>query len=371
VHRRLAAHRNQKSQQEGRSSAPVSIRQGTADRTAQIAARVAAHFAQAPSYSQLQSFPSEPAPQHEAPLAALPDAPILQETIEPETFKPAPEPVTAIESPELEIPLAPPMPSPALETEPQIPDAEQAWSWTSLSDSHHPSAIEPVHPIPANLIEFPRELVAPRRVRPRRAEGPFAVTSAKAQLSIFELEPTALSSSPQTSEAATAHTSAGPEWSSIRLQDLPRDPAPLADSQPQEEGLDVAPMGRRLAASLIDGTVIAAILSAAAYGVIFKFGYRPPLRALEIGAVAASALAGLIYQMIFLLLGWRTPGMFAARLSLCTFDGEIPSRSQLRRRWGSLLVSVLPVGLGIVWILFDESHLSWHDRLSRTYLRKK
>jgi hypothetical protein len=31
---------------------------------------------------------------------------------------------------------------------------------------------------------------------------------------------------------------------------------------------------------------------------------------------------------------------------------------------------VLPLGLGLAWGLFDEEHLNWHDRLSRTYQRK-
>jgi uncharacterized RDD family membrane protein YckC len=62
--------------------------------------------------------------------------------------------------------------------------------------------------------------------------------------------------------------------------------------------------------------------------------------------------------------------MRCARLSLCTFDGQSPTRGQLRRRLGALLLSVLPVGLGVAWILFDDDHLCWHDRLSKTYLRK-
>jgi hypothetical protein len=36
----------------------------------------------------------------------------------------------------------------------------------------------------------------------------------------------------------------------------------------------------------------------------------------------------------------------------------------------ALILSVLPAGLGLAWSIFDEEHLSWHDRLSRTYLRK-
>jgi hypothetical protein len=27
------------------------------------------------------------------------------------------------------------------------------------------------------------------------------------------------------------------------------------------------------------------------------------------------------------------------------------------------------VGLGVAWSIFDEQRLSWHDRLSGTYLR--
>jgi hypothetical protein len=29
------------------------------------------------------------------------------------------------------------------------------------------------------------------------------------------------------------------------------------------------------------------------------------------------------------------------------------------------------VGLGFAWSLFDDDHLSWHDRISQTYLRKR
>ena len=59
-----------------------------------------------------------------------------------------------------------------------------------------------------------------------------------------------------------------------------------------------------------------------------------------------------------------------ARISLCTFDDETPTRAQMRNRLGALLLSALPVGLGLAWAIFDEDHLSWHDRLSRTYQRR-
>jgi hypothetical protein len=34
-----------------------------------------------------------------------------------------------------------------------------------------------------------------------------------------------------------------------------------------------------------------------------------------------------------------------------------------------MLISVIPAGLGMVWSIFDEDQMSWHDRLSKTYLR--
>jgi len=59
-----------------------------------------------------------------------------------------------------------------------------------------------------------------------------------------------------------------------------------------------------------------------------------------------------------------------AYISLCTFDDHSPTLAQRCGRLGALLLSVAPLGLGVAWVIFDEDHLSWHDRLSRTYLRK-
>ena len=59
-----------------------------------------------------------------------------------------------------------------------------------------------------------------------------------------------------------------------------------------------------------------------------------------------------------------------AHIRLVTFDGHIPSRAQRVSRFFSLLLSLLPVGLGLAWAIFDEDHMSWHDRLSHTYPQK-
>jgi uncharacterized RDD family membrane protein YckC len=92
-------------------------------------------------------------------------------------------------------------------------------------------------------------------------------------------------------------------------------------------------------------------------------------RVLEIISAAGFLVTGAAYLALFYALAAATPGMAFARISLRTFDGDEPTREQRFRRFLSLLVSVLPMGLGVVWAIFDDDHLCWHDRLSQTYLR--
>ena len=91
-------------------------------------------------------------------------------------------------------------------------------------DSYDPmgsAMVEPVQHLPANLIEFPRELVATRKARPRLAEGPFYDAShANSQLSIFEVDPDSLDA-PVASKDAAAAAVAPPEWASIELDHHP------------------------------------------------------------------------------------------------------------------------------------------------------
>lgn len=133
---------------------------------------------------------------------------------------------------------------------------------------------------------------------------------------------------------------------------------------------ELAPFGRRLMAALVDGAIIGCMGIGSALAVAAGIGHPPAARIVALVAALALLLAGMIYQTLFLTLAEGTPGMRCARISLCTFDDQIPTSAQLRSRLGAMLLSVVPVGLGIAWALFDDDHLCWHDRLSRTYLRK-
>jgi uncharacterized RDD family membrane protein YckC len=292
----------------------------------------------------------------------------------------------------------------------------------------------PPMPLPANLIEFPRQLVASRKARPRYAEGPLRAAAGPApgtgQLRIFEVDPAQISTTPAPAEAPA------PQWNSIWLDALNAESAESAPtssllpspndnylssrtlSEIEAEGSafpaartaplpQIASIARRLTAAAIDASILlagfmafaAAFLLAAGRSIAAQSAATISAESLPLDrhsaltrlsthaaaqftahtglqpslALAASvlvlALLVLLYQALFFSFSESTPGMRCARIALCTFDDENPTRGVMRRRILAVLVSACPLGLGLLWAAFDEDRLAWHDRLTRTYQR--
>ena len=244
-------------------------------------------------------------------------------------------------------------------------DEEIAFRQAPVFEAYEPQ--EPAVPIPGNLLEFPRQLVAAKKARPRLAEGPLLLEEAERnpQLRIFEVEPTA---------TATEPVSSAVEWSSIWLDahtvtevvENPDAPTALLPSllPPQ-----VAPMHLRVMAAAVDGLLVLAGLVLFCAAAACTAGSVPS--GVTAGIIAGSALAllALAYQGLFFFFSDSTPGMRYARIGLCTFSDENPSRSAMRKRIVAQLVAICPLGLGILWMLLDDDRLGWHDRISRMYQR--
>jgi uncharacterized RDD family membrane protein YckC len=235
-----------------------------------------------------------------------------------------------------------------------------------FSDPMEEETVAPAIPLAANLIEFPRELVATRKARPRLAEGPLRDTEPQqGQLRIFEVEPESIDYRP--GAAATA----GLDWSAIRLDNPKPEPPPRRKTQLPAEAPPIkpAPLEDRIMAALVDGA-----LSFAGF-LVFVFVFNsctahPPAGRTVIIAASLAALATFIaYQWLFFRFGESTPGMMYARIALCTMADDNPTRTARQRRVGALLLSALPLGLGLLWAMFDEDQLGWHDRISGTYQR--
>jgi uncharacterized RDD family membrane protein YckC len=238
-------------------------------------------------------------------------------------------------------------------------------------DFREAGTAQPIYP---NLIQFPRPMIATRRMRPMRAEGPLATSSAQSQLSIFEVDPGSISTQP----APASDEPAEPMWmradlASIevkpqREESLFEEPAPLAQSA---ERIELAPLSRRVMALMVDASLILATFLSVA--ILFASHARqlPGMRTAAVCSALALIVIAAAYQALFLTLVRVTPGMWYAGIALSTLDGCHTSRAQRCRRLTALLLSVLPLGLGLAWALFDDAHLTWHDRLSKTYLRMR
>ena len=224
-------------------------------------------------------------------------------------------------------------------------------------------------PIPGNLIEFPRELVAPRRARPRLAEGPLTEEPGEPQLRIFEVDAEILE------ERAPAGGQPHPEWQTLQLGGFESEQArgnAASDAQTHLSlPLYTAPLERRLMSAAVD------LCASAVRG--WRRGLRGgdcrgelrtmPLPLTAVSGLAAFAVFAVLYQVLFF--AWRKarPGMRYARIALCTFGEGNPSRRAMRRRVLSTVLAAVPAGVGLAWMLLDNDRLGWHDRMSRMYQR--
>lgn len=127
---------------------------------------------------------------------------------------------------------------------------------------------------------------------------------------------------------------------------------------------------RRLAALFYDSLLLIAVLMVGTAlflpftgGEAITSGRHPVL-----GIVYRFALATLV--VLFFGAFWtrrgQTLGMASWRLRVEREDGRLLTWGDSLKRLGAAVLSLLPCGLGFLWILFDPQRRAWHDRLSRT-----
>jgi uncharacterized RDD family membrane protein YckC len=294
----------------------------------------------------------------------------------------------------------------------------------TLEDLWASALIEPRSLLPSKLIEFPRELVSTQRLRGRAIQEPAPESP---QLRIFEVQPetgaqpvepnaavvenqpaesrisaeasgVVLESGPaQTAPAAETTTSASVpsssghghftpatsgtsaraykslEWAAISLDREPVVSRPKTQSSISEFVpflVDPASIDRRLMAFAVDFSAVTAGFLA----FLLVFAAATPhlptgLTAIALGGAVYVAL-WVLYQMLFFSLNGSTAGMMYARIALCTFDDQNPTRLALRRRLAAWWLSCLPLGMGFLWCFVDEDNLSWHDRMTHMYQRE-
>ena len=142
-------------------------------------------------------------------------------------------------------------------------------------------------------------------------------------------------------------------------------PEIMAAAEPVRAGLL-----RRLGAMLYDALLLIGVLMVAtalflpltggeavdaARNPVLEWVYRAALLALITG-----------FFGVFWTRRGQTLGMASWRLRVEREDGTLLDWGDTLRRLAWAVVSLLPLGLGFLWILFDPGRRAWHDRLSRT-----
>ena len=127
---------------------------------------------------------------------------------------------------------------------------------------------------------------------------------------------------------------------------------------------------RRLGAMLYDGLLLIGVLMVATAlflpltgGEAVVSGRNPVLEWLYRAALLALIVG---FFGVFWTLRGQTLGMASWRLRVEREDGTLLGWGDSVRRLAWALVSLLPLGLGFLWVLFDPQKRAWHDSLSRT-----
>jgi hypothetical protein len=215
-----------------------------------------------------------------------------------------------------------------------------------------PASVAPIRCVhPRKIIEFPRSQAPPRPL-------------------YYELaEPMLEDAAPRILEAPPEQFELLPAVPAITLDE---DQQPVAPTEEEEQfaRIETASIARRLCCAVIDAVVIGIAL--AAFGFAFwKITDSVPLLRSRAAAMAIAAAIGIFwmaYHYAFLVYGRATLGMRLARVETRSFAGEALDRRARRLRALAMLVSLIAAGLGFAWTLLDEQRLSWHDRISRSYL---
>jgi uncharacterized RDD family membrane protein YckC len=149
------------------------------------------------------------------------------------------------------------------------------------------------------------------------------------------------------------------------------DPPPAreqAESGPVTIEIQLAPMTRRVAGGLIDAAVL--LFSAGVFALIFwragGHASTHPITLLILSLVVVFHV--LVYFGAFTAIIAATPGLLWMGIEVRSWAGGPPTLRQAIWRALGCLVSASAILLGFIWALFDNESLTWHDRMSETYL---
>ena len=135
--------------------------------------------------------------------------------------------------------------------------------------------------------------------------------------------------------------------------------------------IEYASFWDRAIATLIDSVLIMIItlpLTTAIYGEVPMDGYTYLQGGWDL---VINYLLPAVAVMFFWLYKSATPGKIYMKIIIVdSKTGDKPSFGQYIVRYIGYIVSILPLGAGIFWILYDTRNQGWHDKMAGTLVIK-
>ena len=129
----------------------------------------------------------------------------------------------------------------------------------------------------------------------------------------------------------------------------------------------------RTVATLIDTVIMALVLLVLLWAVYGNAYFTRPLPAPGDPLFQGSAdfLIQVVLPLVLVFVFWKyrsaTPGKMIIGAKIVDAEtGRAPSGAQLVGRFFAYIVSMIPLGLGFLWIAFDRRKQGWHDKLAKT-----
>ena len=131
---------------------------------------------------------------------------------------------------------------------------------------------------------------------------------------------------------------------------------PMYDEKPKRNMVELADLGQRFGAAIIDGIVVGFIT-----GALWRFG----------GAgIGLSFVITLAYEWYFLTRqNGQTPGKMLMHIRVVKKDGApLDDATAIVRYIGKYISGLIVIGL--LWAFWDENRQGWHDKVANTLVVK-
>ncbi len=137
------------------------------------------------------------------------------------------------------------------------------------------------------------------------------------------------------------------------------------------QNVKFASFSQRLTASILDGLILTLI----GIGISFALGNNPFNATIRDNQTSLDYLISLFisiaYDVGFLVKqNGQTPGKRMMHIRVTKESGGQIDLFTAVIRYISKWVSIIPLALGYIWVLFDKKRQGWHDKIAKTYVVK-